>query len=199
MPKDGLFSSLLNSILRIITEGSLESAGASEDQMEHSATVSAELPSLHSEEDSIQVELYRDRTGPEGTFGRLIHESGWECVTLELPWRDNLPEISCIPPGVYEFQRDFSPARGRQVFEALEVPDRSQIQIHPANLGGDVALGYKSQILGCIALGETVSVFAPGSIPGQFKKQLGITNSAATVRDFEDVVGAKGFRMRIHE
>lgn len=63
--------------------------------------------------------------------------------TLELPWRDNEPFVSCIREGVYTVDRDKA---GRHQWYRLrndEVSPRSDIEIHPAN--------KLNQLQGCIA------------------------------------------------
>jgi len=93
--------------------------------------------------------LTRDPSTDEGTFGTLVFE-GTTLHTVELPWRDNRTGVSCIPPGVYRVETVTSPRYGR-VYGVRDVPGRSNILIHSANLGGDVAKGYRSELQGCIA------------------------------------------------
>jgi len=38
---------------------------------------------------------------PGGTNGTLSYRGEEICQTIELPWDDNQPEISCIPEGKY--------------------------------------------------------------------------------------------------
>jgi len=64
--------------------------------------------------------------------------------TLELPWKNNQRRVSCIPVGNYQMKKHNSPKFGK-VFWLHNVPDRSEILIHPAN--------YTRQLLGCIAVG----------------------------------------------
>lgn len=64
--------------------------------------------------------------------------------TLELPWKENQRRISCIPVGTYKIKKHISPKFGK-CFWVLDVPNRSEILIHPAN--------YTRQLLGCIAVG----------------------------------------------
>lgn len=68
----------------------------------------------------------------------------FECKTMELPWRDNRRNVSCIPPGAYEVRKHLSPKFGRS-FHVLNVPGRSEILIHPGN--------YNRDTLGCILPG----------------------------------------------
>ena len=78
------------------------------------------------------------------TFGRST------IYTLELPWRGNLRQRSCIPVGTYQCGLVNSPKFGR-VYGVANVPGRSHVLIHSANLAGDVGKGYKSQLQGCIS------------------------------------------------
>jgi hypothetical protein len=64
--------------------------------------------------------------------------------TLELPWLDNKRGESCIPVGTYKLKRHTSPKFGK-CFWLQDVPNRSEILIHPAN--------YTRQLRGCIAVG----------------------------------------------
>lgn len=93
--------------------------------------------------------LTRAPSTDEGTFGTLQLDAQ-VLRTTELPWRDNKPQASCIPPGVYRCEIVQSPKFGR-VYGVQNVPGRSAILIHSANYGGDTAKGYRSQLLGCIA------------------------------------------------
>jgi len=80
------------------------------------------------------------------TFGTLIYRMIPFCVTLELPWRDNERNISCIPEGIYTCNLRMSPKRKREVYELVGVPGRDLIQIHTGNKPSDIA--------GCILVGE---------------------------------------------
>lgn len=96
--------------------------------------------------------LTRGPSTDEGTFGALAF--GEQVVnTVELPWRDNMRQISCIPPGTYECAIVQSPRFGR-VYEVKNVPGRSHVLIHPANFAGDALLGWTTELQGCIAPGE---------------------------------------------
>jgi hypothetical protein len=68
-----------------------------------------------------------------------------EFKTLELPWKDNKPRVSCIPEGVYKWQKYNSPKFG-EVILILGVDGRSMIEIHAGN--------FTSDILGCILPGS---------------------------------------------
>lgn len=107
-----------------------------------------------------RVILARDSTGDEGTFGTLrLEDSHW--ASGELPWRDNQPDISCVPPGTYVAKWQLSPRHG-WCYHLLGVPGRSGVEIHPANWMGDASKGYRCDLRGCVALG-----IAAGRLEGQ--------------------------------
>jgi hypothetical protein len=87
----------------------------------------------------ILIRLY----GNMGTNGYLLHDKRVLCKTIELPWRNNQPSISCIPEGSYNLRERFSTRFGRHL-EILNVPNRSHILFHPAN-------NALRELRGCIA------------------------------------------------
>ncbi len=68
----------------------------------------------------------------KGTNGALIINGNFICFTIELPWRDNQRNTSCIPEGTYEVVPRFS-HRFKNHLHVLDVSGRSLILIHPAN------------------------------------------------------------------
>jgi len=88
--------------------------------------------------------LERDYKGDDCTLGRLWFD-GEVVYTLELPWKDNKTNISCIPAGTYDVEKTYSPAFGKDLWLIKNVPDRSGIRIHPAN--------FVRELRGCIAVG----------------------------------------------
>jgi hypothetical protein len=80
------------------------------------------------------------------TYGHLLDvENRIVCCTVERPWLNNANDISCVPAGSYLCHRYFSPKHQRDVFMLGDVPGRTNIEIHIANL--------PTELLGCIALG----------------------------------------------
>ena len=71
----------------------------------------------------------------------IVGES--QFYTLERPWLDNKPFVSCIPLGTYLVKRDTTGKH--QYYRLQNVPNRSLIEIHAANMC--------EQLEGCIALG----------------------------------------------
>lgn len=133
------------------------------------------------------VELRRIETGDAGTFG-ILEANGKTFYTLELPDRDNLPGLSCIPAGEYYCSWDFSPAKQHDTYRLQRVPNRSGILIHSANWAGDRAKGLRCQLDGCIALGMD---------RGDLEGQPAILRSREAVADFEDRMGRDTFILRI--
>ena len=121
----------------------------------------------------------------EGTFGRLVCADGPELVSLELPWRDNKPQISSIQPGFYRCELVESPKFGR-VYGVQDVPGRSHVLIHAANFAGDVSKGWKSELLGCIAPALKTGVLKPQG--GQVQR-AGISSREALSRLMEWAAG----------
>ena len=78
------------------------------------------------------------------TLGRFWFE-GEVVYTLELPWIDNAPFISCIPAGSYEVELTHSPAFDKKLWLVKDVEDRSGIRFHAAN--------FVHELEGCIAPG----------------------------------------------
>lgn len=70
------------------------------------------------------------------TYGVMVYEGLPLCVTLELPWRSNRRNVSCIPSGDYKCTY-YSSDRFPNAFLLHGVPDRSSILIHPGNTLND--------------------------------------------------------------
>jgi len=73
------------------------------------------------------------------------NEIQFRCMTLELPWKNNLKRISCIPAGTYRVVKHKSPKFG-ECFWVKDVPGRSEILIHKGN--------YHKDVLGCVLVGD---------------------------------------------
>lgn len=84
------------------------------------------------------AKLTRDHKTPLCTLGTLII-SGKVYYTLERPWLDNTPEISCIPTGFYHCRYKSRSNNGKltDVYEVLDVPDRKGVLIHTGNTVAD--------------------------------------------------------------
>jgi len=84
----------------------------------------------------------------ECTIGRLSIEQEPCCYTIERPWANNMPFVSCIPEGIYKMVRYDSPSFGPNSWLVDQVLDRTHILFHVANVADDVS--------GCVGLGFSV-------------------------------------------
>lgn len=85
-------------------------------------------------------------------YGNIL----FQCVTLELPWRDNQQGQSCIPEGIYRVRHRTSPKHGDH-YQVLNVPARDLILFHSGN--------FVYQLLGCIRPGERFAQLDADGIP----------------------------------
>ncbi len=115
------------------------------------------------------------------TIGILQYKD-FICYTLELTWKDNQKNVSCIPKGTYKCKLTYSPKFKRKTYELLAVPNRSAIRIHSGN--------YHTQIQGCILLGDTVKDINKD-------RQIDVLNSVKTIAKFEALMGGKEFDLEI--
>lgn len=130
------------------------------------------------------VEVIRTKYRQDGTFGSLYIDDWPVCVTLELPWRNNDPQVSCIPTGLYTAKRVESPKFGN-TFEVENVPNRSHILFHGANKIED--------LLGCIGLAEFYH---------RFEGKAGIANpskGAAMIEFHQLTKNVNSFNLRIYD
>lgn len=79
-------------------------------------------------------------------IGDMFIDGQYFCDTLELPDKNNQPFISCIPVGEYDIKLSWSQHFQKDLPHVLNVPNRSNILIHPAN--------HPKELLGCIAVGR---------------------------------------------
>ena len=108
--------------------------------------------------------LQRLRQSNLGTFGELRNEQGQLlCVTCEDPWNDNQRGESCIPAGLYTCL-PHSGVKYKDVWEVVNVPNRSAILIHNGNTIRDTQ--------GCILVGSAF---------GEVEHLPAVVNSKATL------------------
>jgi hypothetical protein len=121
-------------------------------------------------------EIVRRNYGEHSIIGVLRLTDGpitlFTCVTLELPDLNNAPHISCIPKGNYLCSLYQSPRHGL-VPLVHDVPNRSMIEMHPAN--------YSRELKGCIALGMTSADIDKDGI-------LDVTSSQKTFKRFMEAL-----------
>lgn len=134
------------------------------------------------------VTIRRFITSDQGTFGVLIID-GFQCYTLELPWRDNRSNVSCIPAGTYDVE-PWNSQRFPGTYHVRNVDGRSAILTHIGNLGGDKLKGFRTHTAGCILVGLKL-----GALYGQ----KAILMSSVAMDRLRDVAGRKGFQLDIKE
>lgn len=106
----------------------------------------------------IDRKFYKDCTTGRVSFGNF------QCHSLELPWKNNKTDISCIPNGIYHCEKIHSTTLG-WCFRVLNVPFRTLVRGHSGN--------FTSDILGCIVFGDSIKDINHDSI-------LDVTNSKDT-------------------
>lgn len=129
----------------------------------------------------------------EGTLGELVTDSGFKCVTGELPNRGDAHNVSCIAPtgGVFPVKREWSEKHQAYLFHVID-PTRGMIEIHTGNLCGDVSKGYASDVLGCILPGVSWGLFREGEKVGNHvltRDQRGVTASRIALKVLTDDLG----------
>ena len=137
---------------------------------------------------TMDVNLFRIRRSDHGTQGIWVAGTH-HCCAIELPWRDNEQNISCIPADTYEVTLRRSPRFGL-VYWLQDVDGRSYILTHWGNVAGDKSKGLKTHTAGCILLGKQF-----GIVWGQRAVLL----SRITVKRFMAFMEGKDFTLHIHE
>ena len=122
----------------------------------------------------------------DGTFGTLLIQRGVRglvpvCLTLENPWLNNDPKVSCVPAGSYNCDIIQSPSKGR-VYTLRNVPGRTNILIHAGNTTHDT--------IGCILLGTAL---------GEFNGVTGITSSQSALAAFMATMEGRNFSLVIED
>ena len=127
----------------------------------------------------------------QGIFGRLIIPNLYECFSLELPWRDNKQNVSCLPTGNYKLLWCKSPRFKRMMYLIIEdIPHRGGFRLHSGNLAGDTSKGYTTHSLGCPLLGRK---------RGILNDQKAVLISRPAVSDFENIMNGRSAKLIIAE
>lgn len=87
--------------------------------------------------------VLRRTYGEQGTNGTLYFNGEQICHTIELPDRNNIQRLSCIPEGCYKLEKRKYTKHGEQI-GIPAVLGREAILIHAAN-------NAMKQLMGCIA------------------------------------------------
>jgi len=134
--------------------------------------------------------LSRVATSDQGTKGFLFTE-GFQCCSIELPWRNNEQNMSCIPAGSY-ICNPWQSSRFGNVYHVTDVDGRSYILTHRGNLAGDTLLHWKTHSNGCILLGGRFGKLKIGDV-----FQDAVLLSGPTVTKFVKRMGGNPFILTI--
>lgn len=107
-------------------------------------------------------------------LGVIVHNNVPRWTTLELPWRQNLRNISCIPPGRHRCKRVISLKAG--LTWEIEVSGRDGILFHVANTQDDLR--------GCIGVGFRFKLFE--GLPGIGESKDGFEDFRQTLKDYTE-------------
>lgn len=134
------------------------------------------------------VYLFRVQGSGQGTLGLWL-TTGFQARTIELPWKDNRPNVSCIPAGqfraVYRWSQKF-----KHHYWIQEVLDRSWVLTHSGNFAGDTDLGYKTHSHGCVIMGK---------YHGKYLGQDAVLLSRPTLRAFISFMNREPFNLKIFD
>lgn len=97
--------------------------------------------------------LERYDHGKKQTLGNLFvldecNDVAYDCETLELAWKNNQQNISCIPQGTYQVKKRYS-RHFKHHFHVLDVEGREWILIHVGN--------FKKNTRGCVLVGNSLA------------------------------------------
>ena len=137
------------------------------------------------------LRLYRFESDDCGTYGVLVDENFEKvCVTGELPWRNNRPNRSCIPPGEYvaDYMERSGSGRYKKVYWVRGVPGRSAILIHSGNVMGDVEKGYITHSNGCPLVGVKF---------GKLGGQNAVLASRIALGTLREEIGEQSFKLTV--
>jgi len=127
-----------------------------------------------------------------GTMGELFYKEDKIADTIEKPWQNNKPFVSCVPHGTYEIV-PFTRENGDNVY-ALYNPDldvyvdaderpgdsgRYSILIHVAN--------WAEELMGCIAPGLAIGIGRYKSNPKK-PEVLMVYKSAKATKQLFDII-----------
>ena len=108
--------------------------------------------------------LLQRKYGAQGTNGTITYQGEEICHTIELPDRNNIPRISCIPVGRYKLEKRRYPKHGEQI-GIPNVLGREAILIHAAN-------DALRELQGCIAPVTTLTGEGRGDYSGKALAKL---------------------------
>lgn len=109
----------------------------------------------------VKVTLIRALSSEVGTFGVLALGGKPICVTAEPPWKDNKPNVSCIPDGRYACSKH-SGVKYKNVWALANVKNREAILLHNGNFS-------LTDTEGCILVGSSYIMGARSGVSDSVK------------------------------
>lgn len=101
--------------------------------------------------------------------------------TLENPWKENIPSVSCIPQGEYQCC-PFNGNKFKNVYEIENVEGRTYILFHKGN--------YEHDTKGCILPGLGIDSSLHESM---------VTHSVSAMNELKRIIGQHTFTLNIME
>lgn len=123
-----------------------------------------------------------------------VDNGGFTCKSLELAWKNNEAQVSCIPCGSYVCKWTKSPRMTREAghdvftYEILNVPNRGGVRIHSGNYA--FKENGKPDSLGCPLFGSDYKDLNGDGV-------LDITNSKNTIEAFHKYMDKEDFLLTI--
>ena len=131
--------------------------------------------------------LFRHTSTDSHTLGQLYDARGHlVCSTLELPWRDNRRNISCIPAGTYRvnYLPRSASGRYRDVYHVAKVRGRSGVLFHAGN-----------------TIAHTRGCILPASVLARHRHSNSIMGlrSRVALRRLHTATGRQNFNLKIED
>ncbi len=126
---------------------------------------------------NLNIRVKRTHQHSKSIIGELYVNGTFICYTLELPWKKNNNNVSCIPSGTYDAYLRYTSEKAKRewVTELLNVPGRTAIQIHIGNEPVDID--------GCTLVGVRTS-------------ENFVSNSTSAYQRLQDSIFGEGFTRR---
>lgn len=128
----------------------------------------------------MNITLQRLSMSDNGTFGVLVVDNRPLFTTLELPWKNNQRNISCIQAGIYKAIYLFSDHFQKYLFMLQNIPGRDSVEMHIGNTIADTH--------GCILLGMQYSL-----------SEYAIVNSKYAFDSFMLITPKEGFTLTVKD
>ena len=103
------------------------------------------------------------------TLGSIYDSDGTLLVkTMELPWKDNQHNVSCIPEGVYKKvkKEPYTEKHPYPHFRIYDVPNRNGILIH--------LVTRVQQLLGCVGVGSAFKDLNNDGVPDMIGSSIAL-------------------------